>query len=209
MKGFLRTCGMAALGLLVATTVHAAPILVVSAGAITGTVFVPSDGVTPPTYDVRGTASGAVTEQTTSENLGTAVLNGSAPPPSSDLTLGSTTLAEALDLLFNFSGSSGLGSFDWFIPVTGTALSPSVTDLALIGFVGGDAAHFANPVITAILGGDNETQVATLLQYQLVSLSGTGAPVTGQQVPEPASLCLVGSGLLMAYRRRQSNKNRA
>ena len=200
---------MATIGILVATTVHAAPIFTVTAGIITGTIFVPGDGVTPPTYDVRGTASGDVTEQTTSENLGTAFMDGSAPPPSANVILGSTTVPEALDLLFDFASSSGLGTADWLVPVTGTAISPTVTDLALIGFLGADGAHFINPVITAILGEDNVTQIATQLQYQLVTLSGTGAPVTGQEVPEPASLCLVGTGLLMAYRRRQSNKNRA
>jgi hypothetical protein len=195
---------LAAIGIFVATAAHASPILTVAAGNVVGTITVSADSTVAPVFDVTGAALGSVDEATTSEHLGAAVVNA---PGGGTALLGSTTVAEALNLVFDFNSSTGVGSPEWIIPVSGSNLSPTVTDPALIGFLGSDFAHFAFVSSTPIIS--NEQQVGLALTYSLTTLNGTGAPVTGQAIPEPASLCLVGTGLLMAYRRRQSSKNRA
>jgi len=121
----------------------------------------------------------------------------------------SDVILEALDLTFDFNTSAGIGTPTWIIPVTGVALSPTVTDLALIGFLGNDLASFAFVSATEVFD-DSEVPVllGNVLAYSLTSISGTGEPLSngGAAIPEPASLCLVGSGLLMALRRRRASK---
>ena len=86
------------------------------------------------------------------------------------------------------------------VSASGSGTTP--TDLALLGFLGTDIAHFG--LVSATPNGETG---ATFV-YNLVTLTGTGGPLSNGQaaIPEPASLCLVGTGLLMAYRRRQANK---
>lgn len=200
MKGFLRTCSIAAIGVFMGTVAQAAPILTVDAGSVLATVSVTAD---PIVFTVSGFAAGSVDEATTAEHLGTGVIDASAATLHATL-ISPATPGEAVDLEFFLS--AGLGDAEWLVNVAGTDLT-TISDLALIGFVGPNVAHFALVSNTPILVDD--VQVGNQFVYNLVTLNGTGAPVgSGGEtaVPEPASLCLVGSGLLMALRRRRANK---
>jgi hypothetical protein len=199
MKGFLRTCTIAAIGVFMGTVAHAAPILTVTNGSVLATVTVTA---APPVFTVAGLALGSVDEATTAEHLGTGVIDASAGTTHATLS-SPATAGEAIDLVFLLS--PGLSDAEWLVNVSGTPLT-GISDLALIGFAGADIAHFAlvssQPFIV------DGTQVGTQFVYNLTTLNGTGAPVGSGQaaIPEPASLCLVGSGLLMALRRRRANK---
>jgi PEP-CTERM motif len=206
MRRFMIRCVLAGALLLSASSAQAASILFPLSGSIDGSVTILFADPSNPVYDVRGTATVQVVDEF-SNPVAVDFLLGSNPFPAASLFLLNLTNTEALDMTFNFASSTFSPSFpgpDWFVSqVIGTPLT-GVTDAGLAGFVGNDnVAHFGllTPEGIPIFAGDQ--QIGLSFNYALISITNPDAAA----VPEPATLGLLGTGLVVAARRRRSKKS--
>lgn len=210
MRRFMIRCVLAGALLLSASSAQAASILFPLAGSIDGSVTFLFADPSNPIYDVRGQATVQVVDEL-SNPVAVDFLLGGNPFPAASLFLVNLAVNEALDITFNFASSTFNPSFpgpDWFVSqVIGTPLT-GVTDPGLAGFVGNDnVARFGllTPEGIPIFAGDE--QIGLSFNYALISITNPDDDMAA--VPEPATLSLLGAGLVMAARRRRAGSKKS
>ena len=157
---------------------------------------------TPVIYGgVFGGSPADVTEGSTT--IATGAVDAALPP---DVEADNLFFIDFVDDLlafdFVFSGSVFSAGGIWTLPAVGS--HPFGSDPALDGFVGANVAQFSvlgDPV--PFFGPDQEL-LGFLVTYSLDSITARETA----DVPEPATLGLVGTGLWMAVRRRRANRKR-
>ena len=187
---------------LVAAPAQAAPILVPTTDTVLGTFLVDFVAGTQTTT-ITGAAEADVFEGAVEVNSG-AILAEDAQAPGALDALFFDLVDEALLFDFNLATSAGLGSPVWTLLVAGSAITP-IADPALAAFlVANNTATFAllgEPIFTT----DPETQ-APLTATFTYSLESIAAPTQVEPIPEPATIGLVGMGILAAARARRTRR---
>jgi hypothetical protein len=166
------------------------------ANDLTALAFNPAGDPPPETFviDLVGTAVGTVFDTVTSANLGNAVALSIPPDPGvgADLQMASATDPPAvLGISFVFASATISGEL-LMIPGTGTGVTSLNPTLA--GFVGPVLGTFSFLSSTP-----SEEPLGSFDSYQLVSIVGSDVAA----IPEPASLTLLGIGLVGAAVRRR------
>jgi len=189
-------------GLMASAPAQAAPILVTSADTVLGTFTV--DLVAGTQTVVIACASPAdVLDGAVVVNSGVIDASSPAAPGTLD-ALFFDLVDEALLFDFDLATAAGLGTPSFAVLAAGSALLP-ITDPALAAFLAPD-----NIALFLLLGDplftlDPETQlpIAAVFTYALESIT---APTQVEAIPEPATIGLVGMGILAAARARRTRR---
>ena len=191
------TCVVA---LMASAPAQAAPILVPTTDTVLGTFAVDF---------VAGTTTVAIAGAAAADILNpgvvlSGVIDADSPAaPATDDALFFDLADEGLLFDFDLGSSVGLGTAVWTLLVGGTGLT-AITDPALVPFLvtnnTGLFALLGEPVITT---DDTGAPLTALFTYSLESIV---APTQVEPIPEPATLGLVGMGILAAARARKARR---
>src|SRR5688500_9462915 len=190
-------------GLMASAPAQAAPILVPTTDTVLGTFAVDFVAGTQ-TVVIVGAAPADVVDGVV---VNSGVIDADSPAAPSTLdALFFDLVDEALLFDFDLATAAGLGTPSFTVLAAGSALLP-ITDPALAAFLAPD-----NIALFLLLGDplftlDPETQlpIAAVFTYALESIT---APTQVEAIPEPATIGLVGMGILAAARaRRTPRKN--
>lgn len=183
-----------------AAPAQAAPILVVTTDTVFGTVVLDF---------VAGTETVTITGAGVAEVVDGAIVNDgvvsadAAPAPGTDDALFFDLEDEALVFDFDLASSVGIGTPVWTLLVAGSGLTP-ITDPTLSAFLvannTGLFSLFGDPVVNTDQTG---APLSAVFTYTLESIA---APSQVQPIPEPATIGLVGMGILAAARARRARR---
>ncbi len=193
VKRFL-VLGVLTIGLLTGASAQAAPILVTDTPTVIGTVIFNFSDPGATVYDIRGTATTQAFDGATP--LGSGLLAGSDDPAPQNNVLYTNLVTDLMGFSFDFSTSIFTDNL-WTVAVTGFPILGS--DPAFASFVGADLAQLSL-LSSEIIGG--EQPIGLIANYSLNFIVGPEQQPAA--VPEPATLGLVGTGVVMAIRRRRS-----
>jgi len=189
-------------GLAAAVPAQAAPILVPTSDTVIGTFLVDFVAGTQTTT-ITGAAEADVFEGAVEVASG-AILAEDASAPGALDALFFDLLDEALLFDFNLATSAGLGSPVWTLLVAGSALTP-IADPVLAAFLVADNlgtfALLGEPVF--VIDEETQTPITATFTYSLESIA---APTQVEPIPEPATIGLVGMGILAAARARRARR---
>ena len=186
-------------GLVASAPVQAATILLPTTDTVVGTFAVDFIAGTT-TVTIAGAAAADIEVDGVPANSG--VINADALPGTED-ALFFDLVDEALQFDFNLATSVGLGTGVWTLLAAGSPLSP-IGDPALAAFLAPD-----NLALFSILGdpifvpGQDGQTIAAIFNYSLQSIT---APEQVAPIPEPATIGLVGMGILAAARARRTRR---
>ena len=189
------------IGVMASTAAYAAPILVTTSDGVIGTFTV--DFVASTTTTTITGASPADVNNPAPVISG--VITADAAPADDDALF--FDLVDQLVLFdFDLASSAGLGTPVWTLLVGGSAATP-ISDPALMAFLvpnnTGLFTLLGEPIFTT---DEQGAPISAVFTYALDSIA---APTQVEPIPEPATLGLVGMGILAAARSRKARRKNA
>jgi hypothetical protein len=187
-------------GLVASAPVQAATILLPTTDTVVGTFAVDFIAGTT-TVAISGAAAADIEVDGVTANSG--LIDADALPGTAD-ALFFDLVDEALQFDFNLATSVGLGTGVWTLLAAGSPLSP-IGDPALAAFLATDNSALFTLLGEPVFTTDPETQqtLSALFTYSLESIT---APAQVAPIPEPATIGLVGMGILAAARARRTRR---
>lgn len=189
-------------GLMASAPAQAAPIIVPTTDTVLGTVFVDLVAGTQ-TFAIEGIAPADVVEGAATVNSGVVDAAAGDPP---DTAIFFDLVDDAILFDFDFGSSAFNPDFSgiWTLLAAGSALLG--TDPTLAAFLVPNNLATLLPFGEAVITQDETgAPISALFTFSLESIA---APAQVEVIPEPATITLVGMGILAAARARRARRAR-
>ena len=184
-----------AVALFTSAPAQAAPILVTDSSGVVGAVFF--DLAANPVF--MNLAAGGASGATVSD--GAVITSGIIAVSDTDSALFvDFGVDDAFLFDFNFATSVFAANL-WSVVVNGAPIF--LTDPALVPFAGANLGQFSLLSLDPFFDTGTQQQIGFVGLYKLDFIAAQGAT----PIPEPATLGFVGTGILLAIRRRRSKRN--
>ena len=185
-------------GLMASAPAQAAPILVPTTDTVLG-IFAIDTVAGTQTVTITGAALADIVDGVV---VNSGVIDADGPPATDDAVF-FDLVDEALLFDFDLASAVGLGTGSFSVLVAGSAITP-ITDPALTAFLVANNTGFFSLLVEPVITTDEQGALLTaLFTYSLDSIA---APTQVEAIPEPATIGLVGMGILAAARARRSRR---